>query len=181
MNTPQRPASTSNGTNVQECIFCRIAAGEVQSWKVHETDQAYAFLDIHPVNEFHTLVIPKQHYADIFTVPEDELMHLMSALKHVVDLYRERLGIQNIQILNSSGPEAQQDVFHLHFHIVPRHTGDGQDVKWSLHPEMRERFGEMLQRLEGGTGDPEAYKRRSVTACAEAAQARLQDTEGRPS
>ena len=134
------------------CIFCQVAAGETQSWNVHETEHAYAFLDIHPVNEFHTLVIPKQHYSDIFAVPEDELLNLMSAVKFVVDLYHERLGVQNVQIINSSGPQAQQDVFHLHFHIVPRHTGDGQDVKWSPHPEMRKHFDEMLRRLKNRPG-----------------------------
>jgi len=132
----------------EDCIFCQVATGEAQSWKVYEAEHAYAFLDINPVNEFHTLVIPKRHYTDIFSVPEDQLLNLVSAVKHVVDLYRERRGIQNVQIINSSGAEAQQDVFHLHFHIVPRHTGDGQDVKWYPHPEMLEQFDKMLKKLE---------------------------------
>jgi len=65
-------------------------------------------------------------------------------VKHGVDLYQSRLSLQNAQIINSSGPEAQQDAFHLHFHIVPRYEGDGQDVKWSPHPEMRDRFDSLL-------------------------------------
>ena len=71
----------------------------------------------------------------------------MSALKHVVDLYHDRLGLCNAQVVCSSGAEAQQDVFHLHFHIVPRHEGDGQDVRWKTHPEMQDRFDAMLARL----------------------------------
>jgi histidine triad (HIT) family protein len=71
----------------------------------------------------------------------------MSALKEVVDLYQKRLGIENLQVVNSSGSEAQQDVFHLHFHIVPRRQGDGQDVKWTPHLEMRAGFDEMLAKL----------------------------------
>lgn len=132
---------------MEDCIFCQIASGNAKSWKVYETDHAYAFLDIHPVNEYHTLVIPKRHYVNIFDIPTGELLHVMSALKHVVDLYQERLGLANAQIVNSSGTEAQQDVFHLHFHIVPRQKGDGQDVKWSPHPEMRERFDDLLAKL----------------------------------
>ena len=132
---------------MEDCIFCQIASGNAKSWKVYETDHAYAFLDIHPVNEYHTLVIPKRHYVNIFDIPTGELLHVMSALKHVVDLYQERLGLANAQIVNSSGAEAQQDVFHLHFHIVPRQKGDGQDVKWSPHPEMRERFDDLLAKL----------------------------------
>ena len=132
---------------MEDCIFCQIASGNAKSWKVYETDHAYAFLDIHPVNEYHTLVIPKRHYVNIFDIPTGELLHVMSALKHVVDLYQERLGLANAQIVNSSGAEAQQDVFHLHFHIVPRQKGDGQDVKWSPHPKMRERFDDLLAKL----------------------------------
>lgn len=132
---------------MEDCIFCQVASGNAKSWKVYETDHAYAFLDIHPVNEYHTLVIPKQHYVNIFDVPTEELLHVMSALKHVVDLYQERLGLANAQIVNSSGTEAQQDVFHLHFHIVPRQKDDGQDVKWSPHPEMRDRFDDLLAKL----------------------------------
>ena len=132
---------------MSNCIFCQIVEGSAESWKVLETPSAYAFLDIHPVSEYHTLVIPKRHYRDIFDVPEDDLLQVMSTLKHVVDLYREHLGIQNVQIVNSSGAEAQQDVFHLHFHIVPRRSGDGQDVQWTTHPEMAARFEVLLGRL----------------------------------
>lgn len=123
--------------------------GEAASWKVYETDSAYAFLDINPVTEYHTLVIPKQHAADLFDVSEADLLGVMSALKQVIDLYRERLGLQNLQVVCSSGAEAQQDVFHLHFHIVPRRRGDGQDVKWTTSPALRERFDAMIARLMG--------------------------------
>jgi histidine triad (HIT) family protein len=130
-----------------DCIFCQIVAGSAASWKVHETARAYAFLDINPVSEYHTLVIPKRHATDIFDVSPEDLLGVMAALKQVVDLYRERLGIEHVQIVNSSGAEAQQDVFHLHFHIVPRRAGDGQNIKWRTHPEMRAQFQEMLARL----------------------------------
>lgn len=130
------------------CIFCKIAKGEVKSWKVYEDESIYAFLDINPVSEYHTLVIPKAHYENIFDVPEHELVKVVAVVKKLVDLYRERLGINNVQIINSSGAEAQQDVFHLHFHIVPRSKGDGQDVVWTTHPEWREKFDALLERIK---------------------------------
>lgn len=133
---------------MDDCIFCQIAVGKAPSWKVLETTHAYAFLDIHPVNPYHTLVIPKHHYRDLFDVPADAFQDVMSLLKRVVDLYVEKLGLTNVQIINSSGAEAQQDVFHLHFHIVPRHSGDGQNMAWKTHPATREAFDEMLARLE---------------------------------
>lgn len=132
---------------MEECIFCNIARGEAKSWKVYEDEGVYAFLDINPANEFHTLVIPKNHYTSIFDTPEHELLKIIAAVKRITDLYRERLGIKNVQIINSSGREAQQDVFHIHFHIVPRRSGDGQNIVWKTHPDLRANFDEMLERL----------------------------------
>jgi histidine triad (HIT) family protein len=132
---------------MDDCIFCQVARRERESWTVYETAAAYAFLDINPVSEYHTLVIPRRHATDIFGVSEADLLEVMSALKHVVDLYRRRLGITHLQVVSSSGAEAQQEVFHLHFHVVPRHAGDGQDVEWTRHPELRGRFDGQIARL----------------------------------
>lgn len=134
---------------MDDCIFCRIARGEAPSWKVYEDEHTYAFLDINPVNEYHTLVIPKKHYENIFDVAETDLLHVMGTVKKVVDMYRHKLGIKNAQIINSSGVEAQQDVFHLHFHIVPRSVGDNQDILWTTHKEWRSEFDVLLGRLNG--------------------------------
>jgi histidine triad (HIT) family protein len=132
---------------MSDCIFCKIVRGEAKSWKVDENERAYAFLDINPVNEYHTLVISKTHYENIFDVPEEELIEVMRVVKKLANHYKDHLGIEHVQIINCAGVEAQQDVFRLHFHIVPRKMGDGQDVKWTTHPEWRERFDELLGRI----------------------------------
>jgi diadenosine tetraphosphate (Ap4A) HIT family hydrolase/ubiquinone/menaquinone biosynthesis C-methylase UbiE len=137
-----------------DCIFCRIAAGEAKAWRVYEDENTVAFLDIHPASEYHTLVIPKRHYVDIFDLPAHELGAVSAAIKKVTRLYRRVLGLRNVQIINSSGAEAQQDVFHFHAHIVPRHAGDGQDVRWRTHPEWVARFDQMLARLAEPDGAP---------------------------
>ena len=132
-----------------DCIFCQIVQGNAPAWKVYEDAHVLAFFDANPINEYHTLVIPKQHYENIFDTPLDELQHIIAAIKKITTVYQERLGIKNLQIVNSSGCEAQQDVFHLHFHIVPRHAGDGQNVRWHPHPEYRERFDGLLEKIGG--------------------------------
>lgn len=133
---------------MDDCIFCKIARGEAASWKVYENENVYAFLDINPASEFHTLVIPRNHYTNIFDIPEPELFSVMAVVKRLTDLYRDRLGINNVQIINSSGAEAQQDVFHIHFHILPRRHGDGQNIVWKTYPDIREHFDEMIERIK---------------------------------
>lgn len=142
-----RHAKIKKGGNTVDCIFCKIVKGESKSWKVYENESVYAFLDINPVNEYHTLIIPKRHYKAIFDIPEDELKEIMSVVKKLAVLYNTKLGIKNVQIINSSGVEAQQDVFHIHFHLVPRKSGDNQDIKWTTHKEWRPKFDELLSQL----------------------------------
>jgi histidine triad (HIT) family protein len=132
---------------MSECIFCQIVQGKEKSWKVYEDEFVYAFLDVFPVSEYHTLVIPKRHYQDIFDIPEDELIAILAAVKKIVMVFNRKLGIQNVQIINSSGVEAQQHVFHIHFHIVPRKKADGQDVRWKTHPEWVAKFDQLLDKL----------------------------------
>ena len=133
---------------MENCIFCKIVRQEAPSWKVYETDSVYAFLDINPVNEYHTLVIPKKHHKDIFDTPAETLADIAKTIKHVTTLYQEKLGMENLQIVNSSGSQAQQDVFHIHFHMVPRYRGDGQNIKWTPHPEWRDRFNQLIEALQ---------------------------------
>ncbi len=129
------------------CIFCKIVKGEAKSWKVWENEDVYAFLDIHPASKYHTLVIPKMHYENIFDVPERELKKVIATVRRIANLYREKLGIENLQIINSNGSEGQQDVFHLHFHIVPRKLGDGQNIKWTTYPEWTKEYDAMIEKV----------------------------------
>nr|WP_299813036.1 HIT domain-containing protein [uncultured Roseibium sp.] len=133
---------------MERCIFCEIAAGRLPATKVYEDEFVVAFFDRAPVAEYHTLVIPKQHATDIFDVNDDNVRALASAIRTICRTYRSALGIDNLQIVCSNGADAQQDVFHLHFHIVPRTRLDGQDILWKPDHSIAERFGELLSRLE---------------------------------
>ena len=132
---------------METCIFCKIVRGDAPSWGVYDDEATYAFLNIFPASEWHTLVVPKAHHTDVFDTPVEVLVAVTRAVKRVVDLYRRVLDISDVQIINSSGAQAQQDVFHLHFRVVPRQLDDGQDVRWSTHPEWRGRFDDMLSKL----------------------------------
>jgi len=117
---------------------------------VAESEHAYAILNIYPMNKWHTMVIPKEHYVNIFDIPLEVLQEVMATLKYVVDLYHDKLGIDAVQIISSNGKVAQQEVFHSHWHIAPRYPDDGQDVDWKLYPEMINEYHDMLKELGVG-------------------------------
>lgn len=131
-----------------DCIFCKIAAGEIQHWKVLETENCLAFLDGRPMMAYHTLVIPKTHYADFFSTPDEILAETITTVKRVCELYEEKLGIHDVQLFNNSGPLTMQSVFHLHFHIFPKTPGDQKMLRFEFHPELVEQYDEMLARLK---------------------------------
>lgn len=110
---------------MNDCVFCKIVDGSIPSYKVAENDHAYAFLDIHPANHGHTLVIPKRHAVTMFDTTLEEWLS-MQALVHkiaaVVETVTEADGL-NIKMNNRV--HGGQDVMHAHVHIVPRFKGDG--------------------------------------------------------
>ena len=132
----------------KDCNFCKIVQGNLESWKILENKNVYAFLDINPVNKYHTLVIPKNHYKNIYEIPQKDYLSVMKSVKEITERYKKELNIDNVQIISNSGIEAQQDVFHFHVHIVPRESNDGQDIKWDTKPKLREEFDEMIKNFK---------------------------------
>lgn len=113
------------------CIFCKIVKGEIPSKKIYEDDNVYAFLDIACDTYGHTLVIPKEHCVNLLDCPEETLSAVMAAVKKIGNHYVEKCGFDGINVINASGLSAQQSVFHLHFHIIPRKNGDKKNI-WPL-------------------------------------------------
>jgi histidine triad (HIT) family protein len=107
-----------------------IVDGSAQSYKVYEDDDVTAFLDIRPAVGGHTLVIPKKHYENIFDMPEKLLGKVAAAARRLSIRYKER-GFDGTNILLSNGEAAQQEVMHLHIHLLPRRKGDGHDLRVS--------------------------------------------------
>jgi len=132
---------------MSECIFCKIVNNEVKSFKIYEDEEVLAFLDTNPTSDGQLLVIPKKHFEDIFVTPNDVLNRISQVCKKMAILCRDKLGATGVNILNASGKDAQQSVFHLHFHVVPRFKNDGLDL-W-LHGKSKslDKVKEIQQRL----------------------------------
>ncbi len=109
---------------MNDCIFCKIVAGEIPATKVHETEDTLAFLDVKPVSPGHTLVIPKKHYENIFDIPEDVLAKVISETKYIAKTVKESTDADGISISQNNGEAAGQIVRHLHFHVIPRSKSD---------------------------------------------------------
>ena len=105
------------------CVFCRIIKGELPARVVKETDEAIAFLDIDPIQKGHVLVLPKRHVADLTDMTREENMVVMSVCQDVMHSIRKYYTADSITIMQNNG--ACMDVPHVHFHIIPRFSGDG--------------------------------------------------------
>lgn len=110
-----------------DCIFCAIAAGEIPSKKVYEDEDVYAFLDINPASEGHTLVIPKLHFEGLLDTDEKTLFSLISKVKKIAAMQKAAYNADGFNILQNNGEASGQTVKHIHFHIIPRYTGKKLD------------------------------------------------------
>ncbi len=101
------------------CVFCQIIQKEAAASIVYEDEQVAAFLSNRPVNEGHTLVVPKKHYADIYAIPQDEAAYLFRIVKRVAEAVRDAVDAEGVRIVQNNGEAAGQVVFHLHVHVIP--------------------------------------------------------------
>jgi histidine triad (HIT) family protein len=117
----------------QDCIFCKIAAGTIPSAKVYETDEVFAFLDINPISDGHTLVVPKKHYEKMEECPPETLAAIGLVLGKVAKAVVEGTGADGYNVLCNRGRAAGQIVGHVHFHVIPRRLGDGVFNRWPAY------------------------------------------------
>lgn len=116
-----------------DCLFCKIIAGEVPSYKIYEDEYTYAFLDIKPVNPGHTLVIPKTHYVNVFDAPKEIWEKVMGAAHTVANAMHVGMPVADINITTNNGAHSGQVVFHSHVHVMPRYENDGHEL-WHGKP-----------------------------------------------
>ena len=111
--------------NNEECIFCKIAKGEIDSKKVYEDESFFGILDVKPVVEGHTLIISKKHFKNILDVPSSLGGEMLDAIKKVgLDLIKEK-SAEGFNVIVNTNESAGQIVNHFHAHVLPRKKGDG--------------------------------------------------------
>ena len=118
------------GGSMADCIFCKIAKGQMKASKVYEDEHCMAFLDINPVNKGHVLVIPKKHFETVLDLPEEEGVALAKASVRVGKAVKRATGCDGINLLHNIGKAAGQLVLHAHVHLIPRFSTDSMSFKW---------------------------------------------------
>jgi histidine triad (HIT) family protein len=131
----------------KHCIFCQIVEGKEEAFIVDEDQLTIAFLDKNPISSGHTLIIPKNHYKNIFDIPKDVLERILAVSRRLAKKYTEKLQATGFNLVNSNGKDAQQSVFHFHFHLVPRYPGDNLDL-WFHGRNKGEDLEEIFQTIK---------------------------------
>ncbi len=109
----------------EDCLFCKIVSGEIPSYRVYENEAVYAFLDINPASEGHTLVAPKKHFNSFTDLGAEDIAALFEAAKKVTLALEKAFSANGMNIGVNNGEVAGQEVPHVHVHVIPRKKGDG--------------------------------------------------------
>ena len=115
---------------MDNCIFCKIANGEIPSNTIYEDNDFRVILDNGPATKGHALVLPKEHYQDLFEIPEDTLAGAAKVAKKVAGTLKDKLNCEGLNLVQNNGEVAGQTVMHFHLHIIPRYSDDNQHILW---------------------------------------------------
>lgn len=113
-----------------DCIFCKIAAGEIPSATVYEDENFRAILDLGPAAKGHTLVIPKDHSENLLDVSPETAKKALSVISKTANAIKDAMSCDGINVVQNNGEAAGQTVMHLHFHIIPRYNNDNVNIGW---------------------------------------------------
>ena len=115
---------------MKECIFCKIAGGEIPAATIYEDEEFRVILDLGPASKGHALIIPKAHYANLYEMPDELAGKAMILAKKIITKMTEVLQCDGYNIVQNNGEAAGQTVMHLHFHIIPRYNNDKVSIGW---------------------------------------------------
>jgi histidine triad (HIT) family protein len=130
-----------------DCIFCKIIAGEIPSFRLCEDSDTFAFMDINPANEGHALVIPREHGEDLYAISDGAIAATVITAKKVAAAVKRTLEPDGLNLVQCNGPAAGQSVFHFHMHVLPRRDGDDLGMNWGLEPGDMDAIGKLAERI----------------------------------
>ena len=129
------------------CIFCKIANGEIPSRTLYEDERFRVILDLGPATRGHALVLPKEHFADVYEIPEEWAAGAMKVGKQMALRMRERLHTDGANLIQNNKEAAGQTVPHFHLHVIPRYRGDGQHMLWKPQKATDAQLDEIMKEM----------------------------------
>lgn len=114
-----------------DCIFCKIAKGEIPSKTIYEDEEFRVILDLGPATRGHALILPKKHADNLYELSDETAASAMKLARKMALLMREKLHCDGLNLVQNNGAAAGQTVSHFHVHIIPRYEGDGQSINWA--------------------------------------------------
>jgi len=138
---------------MDNCIFCKIASGEIPCHKIFENEKVLAFLDISPATFGHTLIIPKKHFSNIFEIEDKYLQELILVAKNIAIKMKLDFGAEGVNLFQSNGEAAEQTVFHFHLHLLPRKKNDGINFSEILIRNAKEMDDKKFEEIKNILGE----------------------------
>ena len=131
---------------MSDCIFCKLANGELETNTLYEDDDFRVIFDLSPATEGHVLILPKEHYANVFELPTELASKVYVLAKKIATVLKEITGCSGVNILQNNGEAAGQTVFHFHMHIIPRYHEE--ILKWDAKEINQEKVDAIIKKAE---------------------------------
>ena len=137
----------TTGQDSNDCIFCKIVAGEIPCFEILDSDAVLSFMDINPFNPGHCLAIPKAHFTDVFTIPPAAITATARTAATLARAVDRVLRPDGLNLIQANRAAAGQTVFHFHFHIFPRRSGDEASLEWGHNPGDMDEIRQLAERI----------------------------------
>ncbi len=132
----------------ENCIFCKLANGEIPTNMIYEDAEFAVILDNGPATRGHCLILPKEHSEDLFALPEETAAGAMKLAKKLAERLRDRLGCDGLNVVQNNGAVAGQTVKHYHLHLIPRYENDGQHILWKPTEPSPDELKSLCEKLK---------------------------------
>lgn len=132
---------------MEDCIFCKIANGEIPTKTLYEDADFRVILDLGPATKGHALILPKEHAANLYELPDETAGKVLVLAKRMALTMREKLHCDGLNLVQNNGEVAGQTVSHFHLHLIPRYKGDGQQINWVPGKPTQEELEEVKREI----------------------------------
>ena len=133
----------------EDCIFCKIANGQIPSKTLYEDEDFRVILDLGPATEGHALILPKEHAANLFELSEEQASKALLVAQKIAVRMKNTLGCDGLNLVQNNGAAAGQTVSHFHIHVIPRYENDGQNINWVPGSPSQEELEAVCQKIIG--------------------------------